>query len=74
MITIDTGTPVRTSDRYIPALLLLPPLLAVIGGFITLYLVVTRPDREITVETVSRIQDGPTVHQHVVNSVTPPLK
>jgi hypothetical protein len=53
-------------------LIAVPPLLAVIGCAITWYFILRYPDHEIPVENV-RITTGSGVHQHVVNSVTPPL-
>jgi len=56
-------------------LLAVPPLMAVIGGALTMYVVVKYPDHAIAVDSRIEVPDehGNT-HQHVVNSVTPPLK
>jgi len=56
-------------------LLAVPPAMALIGGIITMYVVIKYPDHAIVVESTSEVPDerGNT-HQHVVNSVTPPLK
>ena len=56
-------------------LLAIPPLMAVIGGVITMYFVVKYPDQAIAVDAPAEVtsQRGQ-LHQHVVNSVTPPLK
>ena len=61
-------------DDKMPVLIWLLPALAVIGSFISLYLALAHPDKEIAVDKVTVIHDGNQVHQHVVNSVTPPLK
>jgi hypothetical protein len=56
-------------------LLAVPPLMAVIGGIITMYFVVKYPDQAIAVDTHTEVSsERRQVHQHVVNSVTPPLK
>ncbi len=56
-------------------LLAVPPLLAVIGGALTLYVVVKYPDQAIVVESKAEVPDEQgRMHQHIVNSVTPPLK
>ena len=55
-------------------LLALPPLMAVLGGAITLYIVIRYPDQAIVVEDTVVHDDQGNVHRHVVNSVTPPLK
>jgi len=55
-------------------LLAVPPALAVIGSMITLFLVLHYPDHEVPVEHVTQVPSENGVHQHVVNSVTPPLK
>jgi len=64
----------NSKDRFIPVLLFSLPALAVVACLITLYLIIKHPDQEISVQKVTVIRDGDTVHQHVVNSVTPPLK
>lgn len=55
-------------------LLAVPPAIAFIGGMITLYLVLRYPDHELAVERVTEVPVANGVQQHVVNSVTPPLK
>jgi len=55
-------------------LLLVPPALAVIGGLITLYLVWQYPDQALSIDPVESLSTQTGAHQHVVNSVTPPLK
>lgn len=55
-------------------LLALPPALAIVGGAITLFLVLHYPDHELPVERVTDVQTEQGTHRHVVNSVTPPLK
>ena len=56
-------------------LLVVPPLMAVIGGVITLYFVMKYPDQAIAVDTHTEVRsEQGRLHQHVVNSVTPPLK
>lgn len=64
----------NSSGRRTLWLLLAPPALAMIGGFITLFIAASHPDQEIKVEKVSTIQTETGTHQHVTNSVTPPLK
>ena len=59
---------------WIPYWLALLPALAVIAGFVTLYLAMRYPDQALQVEKVSEIHDEQGVHQHVTNSVTPPLR
>ena len=61
-------------DNRAAWLLIVPPVLAVIGGFITLYLVWRYPDQALTIEPVETISTETGVYQHVINSVTPPLK
>jgi hypothetical protein len=58
----------------IPYLLALGPVLAVIAGFITLYLVLRYPDTEWKVDKVTEIRTEHGTHKHVTNSVTPPLR
>ncbi|MES1195963.1 MAG: hypothetical protein ABUL58_03370 [Steroidobacter sp.] len=55
-------------------LLAVPPAMALIGGAVTLYFVVKYPDQAIVVSSNAEVPDEHGVHQHVVNSVTPPLK
>ena len=56
-------------------LLVVPPAMALIGGALTVYVVVKYPDHAIAVNSVAEVPDEHgTMHQHVVNSVTPPLK
>lgn len=55
-------------------LLAVPPALALLGGMVTMYLVVKHPDQTIVVDTTSEVGGSGGTHQHVVNSVTPPLK
>jgi hypothetical protein len=56
-------------------LLAVPPLLAVLGGAATMYFVIKYPDQSIVVQSAAEVPDEHgNVHQHVVNSVTPPLK
>jgi hypothetical protein len=54
--------------------LLLPPVLAMIGSAITLYLVWRYPDQALQVESVKTIITAHGERQHVTNSVTPPLR
>lgn len=62
-------------DRSLAWLLAVPPLMAVLGGMITLYIVIKYPDQAISVDKTTLIQDDHgRIHQHVVNSVNPPLK
>lgn len=58
----------------IPYLLMLGPALVVIASFITLYLVLRYPDTEWQVDKVTEVRTEQGTHQHVVNSVTPPLR
>jgi hypothetical protein len=55
-------------------LLAVPPAMALIGGIVTMYLVIKYPDQAIVVDAASEVHDQQGTHQHVVNSVTPPLK
>jgi len=55
-------------------LLAVPPLLAVIGCMITWYFILRYPDQALPVEEVRVTTDDGSAHQHVVNSVTPPLR
>lgn len=64
-------SPPRSLAPYWLAVL---PALAVVGGLITLYLVMRYPDQAISVEPVVEIHDDTGSHQHVINSVTPPLR
>jgi hypothetical protein len=50
------------------------PALAVIAGFVTLYLAMRHPDQALPVEKVTEIHNEQGTHQHVTNSVTPPLR
>lgn len=69
------GPPSTTTQRsWIPYWLALLPALAVIAGFVTLYLAMRYPDQALSVEKVSEIHDEHGTHQHVTNSVTPPLQ
>ncbi|MGE3890943.1 MAG: hypothetical protein AB7F79_05010 [Steroidobacteraceae bacterium] len=63
----------RTS-RHLALWLLVPPALAVLGGIITLYLVWRYPDQALAVEPVALVTNDQGEHQHVINSVTPPLR
>jgi hypothetical protein len=69
-----SATHIKAPRSWIPFWLMLLPMLAVVGGFITLYLVIKHPDQEIAVDKVTVVKDEAGTHQHVVNSVTPPLK
>jgi hypothetical protein len=73
MPNIDVTVNQSTPRSFAPYWLAVLPGLAVVGGLITLYLVLRYPDREIHVQPVTEIQDASGIHQHVVNSVTPPL-
>lgn len=53
-------------------LLAVPPAMALLGGMVTMYLVVKFPDQAIVVDATNEVRDGHGAH--VVNSVTPPLK
>jgi hypothetical protein len=64
---------VSTERSYAPYLLAILPALAVVGSMITLYFVLRYPDQVIPVDPVTEIHDESGSHQHVVNSVTPPL-
>ena len=55
-------------------LLHVPPALAVIGGLITLYIVWQYPDQALPIDPVESVSTQTGARQHVVNSVTPPLK
>jgi hypothetical protein len=67
-------TNANSPRSWIPFWLMLLPMLAVVAGFFTLYLVIRYPDQEIAVDKVTVVKDDRGTHQHVVNSVTPPLK
>ncbi len=62
------------TGRYVPYLLAILPAVACIAGFFTLYLALRNPDQAVVVDKVSEIHDASGVHQHVTNSVTPPLR
>lgn len=64
----------NNSGRRTALWLLVPPAMAMIGGFITLFLAMKYPDQAIEVEQVSSVTTESGTHQHVTNSVTPPLK
>lgn len=74
MTNIDTTTPQSVPRSFAPFWLALLPALAVIAGFITLYLAMRNPDQALSVDAVSEIHDERGTHQHVTNSVTPPLR
>ncbi len=69
-----TQTTRKQQHSWIPYWLALLPALAVIAGFITLYLAMRNPDQALSVEKVTEVHDEHGVHQHVTNSVTPPLR
>lgn len=71
----EPATGLRSSHRHgsWAWLLIVPPAFALLGGMITLYFVLRYPDHEVAVEHVTEVSDD-SMHQHVVNSVTPPLK
>lgn len=64
----------HSNRSWIPFWLMLGPALVVVASFVTLYFVVRYPDQEIAVDKVTEVHDDSGTHQHVVNSVTPPLK
>jgi hypothetical protein len=64
----------KPARSLIPYLLAAGPALAVIAGFLTLYLVLRHPDTEWVVDKVTEIHTEHGTHQHVTNSVTPPLR
>ena len=66
--------PTPKTRSWIPFWLALLPLLAVIGGFVTLYLAIRYPDVALDVDKVTEIHDENGTHRHVTNSVTPPLR
>ena len=70
---MSTST-IEKSGKRAAWLLLVPPALAVIGGLITLYLVWQYPDQALPIDPVESVSTQTGVRQHVVNSVTPPLK
>lgn len=71
--TIHSREP-EPKRSLIPYLLALGPILAVIGSAATLYLVLRHPDTEWQVDKVTEVHTEQGTHQHVVNSVTPPLR
>lgn len=71
---VATASRHRDSSLGWAWLLAVPPLLAVLGGAITLTLALTHPDKVIATEKVSTVRQGDRTQVHVTNSVTPPLK
>jgi hypothetical protein len=71
---MNTSQQTKPPRSIIPYLLMLGPVLVVIASFITLYLVMRYPDTEWKVDKVTEIHTEHGTHQHVTNSVTPPLR